>query len=113
MRNPWKPTLWALAVLAAASAAWWTAGQWLPQVRPWAEKTWSQLTRPGADTLPTDKKAVQGSAAGARGAASAPVAPQPRKCLQGGRTTYTDQPCPPGSQEQAVDGSVTSFPRTP
>ncbi|RDD92724.1 DUF4124 domain-containing protein, partial [Acidovorax sp. BoFeN1] len=25
--------------------------------------------------------------------------------------TYTDQPCPPGSQEQRVDGAVTSLPR--
>lgn len=110
MRNPWKPTLWTLALLAAAGAAWWTADQWLPQVRPWVDKAWSKMNRPGEDSLPPEKKTAQGAAAGARGAASAP-APQLRKCLQGGRTVYTDEACPPGSQEQKVEGSVTSFPR--
>ncbi|MGV3683146.1 MAG: DUF4124 domain-containing protein [Acidovorax sp.] len=112
MRSPWRPTIFALVVLVATGAAWWTADQWLPHARPWLDKTWSKLSRPGEDSLPPEKKAAQGgAAAGARSAASAPV--QPRKCIQGGRTTYTDQPCPPGSQEQTVDGSVTSFPRTP
>ena len=27
-----------------------------------------------------------------------------------GRTVYTDQPCPRGSQELVVDGAVTSLP---
>jgi len=65
--------------------------------------------RPGDDSLPPEKKGAQG----ARGAASAP-APQLRKCIQGGRTVYTDEACPPDSQEQKVDrGAVTSLPRAP
>ena len=39
------------------------------------------------------------------------MAPQPRKCVKDGRTTYTDQPCPKGTQELPVDGAVTSLPR--
>ncbi|WP_422204380.1 DUF4124 domain-containing protein [Acidovorax sp.] len=31
--------------------------------------------------------------------------------MKDGRTTYTDQPCPRGSQELPVDGAVTSLPR--
>jgi hypothetical protein len=30
--------------------------------------------------------------------------------VRDGRTTYTDQPCPKGSQELPVDGAVTSLP---
>lgn len=99
----------ALALVAAA-LAWWKADQWLPQARPWIDQTWSKLSRPGEDSLPPEKKSA---AAGARGAASAP-APQMRKCIQGGRTVYTDEACPPGSQEQKVEGgAVTSLPRAP
>ena len=47
----------------------------------------------------------------AQAGASQPVAPQPRKCVRDGRTTYTDQPCPKGSQELPVDGAVTSLPQ--
>lgn len=112
MRNPWRPTLLVLTVLVAAGAAWWTADQWLPHARPWLDKTWSKLSRPGADSLPPEKKSAQDAAKGARGAASAP-APQLRKCIQDGRTVYTDEACAPGSQEQKVEGSVTSFPRAP
>ncbi|MFN7855852.1 MAG: DUF4124 domain-containing protein [Acidovorax sp.] len=93
--------------LVAAAVAWWTADQWLPQVAPWAEQAWKKVTRPGPDTLPPGKKP---EARPAQGAASEPVAPQPRKCVKDGRTTYTDQTCPPGSQELPVDGNVTSLP---
>jgi hypothetical protein len=114
MRNPWRPTLLVLTVLVVAGAAWWTADQWLPLARPWVDKTWSQLSRPSEDSLPPGKKAAQGGAAGAQGAASAPVVAQPRKCLLDGRTLYTDEKCPPGSREQALDGgAVTSLPRSP
>ena len=66
------------------------------------------MTRPGADTLPPGKQPAAARAAHA--GASAPMV-QPRKCIQDGRTTYTDQPCPRGSQELPVDGAVTSLPR--
>ncbi len=114
MRSARERTVWtvlAVVLVAAAGAAWWTADQWLPHAGPWTEKAWSRLTRPGADSLPPEKKSAQGSAAGPRGAASAPV--EPRKCLQDGRVIYTDQRCPPGSKEQALDGAVTSLPRAP
>ena len=112
MRSARERTVWtfaAVVLLAGAVAAWWTADRWLPHAGPWADKAWGKLTRPGDDSLPPEKKA---GTAGPRGAASAP-APQLRKCIQAGRTVYTDEPCPPGSQEQKVEGSVTSFPRTP
>lgn len=115
MRSNRERTAWTILVVvlaAGASAAWWTADQWLPQARPSAEKTWSKLMRPGEDSLPPEKKNAQGAARSARGAASA-TAPQLRKCIQGGRTVYTDQPCAPGGQEHKVDGEVTSFPRSP
>jgi hypothetical protein len=108
MRSPRERAFWTLvAVLLAAAAvvAWWTREQWAGQ--PWADQAWRKATRPGADTLPAERKA----ASGARGAASAPAVPTPRKCVQDGRTIYTDQPCPPGSQEQLLDGAVTTLPR--
>ena len=42
-------------------------------------------------------------------AATAP-AMQPRKCVQNGKITYTDEPCPAGSQEQIVPENLTVVP---
>ena len=111
MRSTRERTLWSILaalLLAAAAAAWWTADQWLPHAGPWTEQAWKKITRPGPDTLPPDKRPAQ--AQPARSGASTPAAPQPRKCVKDGRTTYTDQPCPKGAQEQPVDGAVTSLP---
>ncbi|PJI95569.1 hypothetical protein CLU85_0281 [Acidovorax sp. 69] len=99
----------AVVVVAAAAAAWWTSDQWLPHAGPWTEQAWKKVTRPGPETLPPDKRPAA-QARAARGGASAPVAPQPRKCVQDGRISYTDQPCPKGSQELPVYGAVTSLP---
>ena len=112
MRSTRERTLWSILaalLLAAAAAAWWTSDQWLPQAGPWTEQAWKKITRPGPDTLPPDKRPAQGQPA--RSGASEPAAPQPRKCVQDGRTIYTDQPCPTGTQELPVDGAVTSLPR--
>jgi len=98
----------AVVVVAAAAAAWWTRDAWLPHAGPWSEQVWKKITRPGTDTLPPDKRPTQ--AQPTRNGASTPAAPQPRKCVKDGRTTYTDQPCPKGTQELPVDGAVTSLP---
>ena len=113
MRSPTeRALLTALALaLVAAAAAWWTADQWLPHAGPWSEQAWKTITRPGADTLPPGKQQPAAQARSAKGTASQPVAPQPRKCVRDGRTSYTDQPCPKGSQELPVDGAVTSLPQ--
>jgi hypothetical protein len=113
MRSTRERALWSILaalLLAAAAAAWWTADQWLPHAGPWAEQAWKKVTRPGPDTLPPGKQQSAAQARAAGGTASEPVAPQPRKCVQNGRTTYTDQPCPKGSQELPVDGALTSLP---
>lgn len=99
----------AVVVVAAAAAAWWTRDAWLPHAGPWSGQMWRKITRPGPDTLPPDKRPAQ--AQPARSGASEPAAPPPRKCVKDGRTTYTDQPCPRGSQELPVDGVITSLPR--
>lgn len=61
---------------------------------------------------------LQGAAASGEGArpgrttpaASAPAARLMRKCLKDGQVLYTDDACPPGSQEEAVSGgSLTVF----
>jgi len=102
----------AVAALAAAAAAWWTAPQWVPHAGPWAQQAWRKLTRPGPETLPQGK-AGRTDPAGRRTAADAAQAappPAPRKCVRGASVVYTDQPCPPGSREEAVDGAVTTLP---
>ena len=101
----------ALVLVAAAAAALWTRDQWLPHAGPWTEQAWKKITRPGPDTLPPGKQQPAAQARSANSGASEPVAPQPRKCVKDGRTTYTDQPCPKGTQELPVDGAVTSLPR--
>ena len=104
-------TTLALVLVAAAAAALWTRDQWLPHAGPWTEQAWKKITRPGPDTLPPGKQQPAAQARSANSGASEPVAPQPRKCVKDGRTTYTDQPCPKGTQELPVDGAVTSLPR--
>ena len=115
MRSLRERAAWAalaVLVLAGALAAWWTREQWLPQAGPWAGQAWRKITRPGPETLPHDKAGqLRPAAGGARAAAGrATEAPPPRKCLRGSSVVYTDQPCPPGSREEAVDGAVTSLP---
>jgi hypothetical protein len=110
MRSPRERALWtalAVALAAAAGAAWWTADQWLPHAGPWLERSWRSSTRPGPDSLPPERRAA--SAQASADAASAP-ATQARKCLQGGRTVYTDQPCPSGSAERPLEGALTVLP---
>ncbi|MBS0477054.1 MAG: DUF4124 domain-containing protein [Proteobacteria bacterium] len=97
----------AALAIAGAAAAWWTAEQWTPHAAPWAAQMWRKATRPGPDTLPRDKTGRPAPAA--QSVASAPMV-QPRKCVSNGQVTYTDQACPPGSRELAVDGAVTSLP---
>ena len=114
MLSPRQRTFWtllAVLLLAAAVAAWWTRDHWADRVQPWAEQAWRKATRPGADTLPPGKQQPAAQARSAKGAASEPLALQPRKCVRDGSTTYTDQPCPTGSQELPVDGAVTSLPQ--
>lgn len=118
MRSPRERALWsvlALVLVAAGAAAWWTADRWLPQAGPWAGQLWRKSTRPGPETLPQRTGGPardRTTAPSAQGAASVPgPPPPPRKCVRDGRVTYTDQPCPPGSREQAVEGgAVMSLP---
>ena len=109
MRSRTERTVWAIAavvLVGGGAAAWWTSGHWLPQAEPWVQQTWRKVTRPDPDTLPQKHKAAARTSEGTAPA----LAATPRKCVQAGRTLYTDQPCPPGSQEKAIDGAVTSSP---
>lgn len=110
MRSRTERALWtalAAALAAGAGAAWWTAGQWWPQAGPWAQQAWRKLTRPGPETLPPPAGGAHRAATPSpQGAASVAAPLPPRKCVRDGRTTYTDQPCPPGSQERAMDGGA-------
>lgn len=102
MRSPAERAVWVIAAAAlvvCTAAAWWTSDQWLPHAKPWAQNAWRTLTRPGPETLPKKPKTA------AQGSAPAPeFAAHPRRCVQDGHTLLTDQPCPPGSQEQPVGG---------
>ena len=112
MRSPTERALWAavaVALLAAAAAAWWTADQWLPQAGPTLQDAWRKTTRPGPDSLPPERRSAAATASPSADAASAP-ATQARKCLVNGRTVYTDQPCPSGSAERPLEGTLTVLP---
>ncbi|MBV7541500.1 DUF4124 domain-containing protein [Acidovorax sp. sic0104] len=113
MRSTRERALWSLLaalLLAAAVAAWWTSDRWWPQAGPWTEQAWQKITRPVPESLPPGSRPAATQARPAQAGASQPLAPQPRKCVRDGRATYTDQPCPKGSQELPVDGAVTSLP---
>jgi len=106
-------TAWAIvaaAILAGAAAAWLTREAWLPEAGPWLQQLWRKSTRPGPETLPPGKRLAQPGNA-ARGDA-APPPPPPRKCVAiDGRVTYSNAPCPKGTQERAVDGAVSVLPQ--
>lgn len=100
----------AAAILAGTAAAWFTREAWLPEAGPWLQQLWRKSTRPGPETLPPGKRPAQPGNA-ARGDA-APPPPPPRKCVAiDGRVTYTNEPCPKGTQERAVDGAVSVLPQ--
>ncbi len=111
MRSPKERAFWtalAVVLVLAAATAWWTAERWTPLAEPFAKQTWRKLTRPGP--LP-GKEGANAAARAQKGADTAPAPPPPRKCVQGGRTVYTDQPCPPGSSEQPLDPAVSVLPQ--
>lgn len=102
---------WALvaaAALVGSGAAWLTREAWLPEAGPWLQQLWRKSTRPGPETLPPGKRPARSGQAASGD--TVPLPPPPRKCVQNGQVTYTDQPCPPGSRELAVDGAVTTLP---
>lgn len=101
----------AVAVVAGAGAAWLRRDTWLPEAGPWLQQLWRKSTRPGPETLPPGHRPARASGQG-QGKAAPP--PPPRKCLgPDGQITYTNQPCPKGTREQAVDGAVTVLPSEP
>lgn len=113
MRSPRERAFWtvlAVVVVAAAAAAWWTAGRWTPLAAPWAKQTWRSMTRPSPPPGHVRSRAANAAADSPKTGASAPAA-LPRKCMQGSRTVYTDQACPPGSQERPLDSAVNVLPQ--
>ncbi len=113
MRSPQERAVWTgvlVVLLAAAAAAWWTADQWLPHARPWSKQAWRSITRPPPPAGHAGT-AIRRDAGKPGGGPAAQTAPQPRKCVQSGRTTYTDQACPPGSAEQFVEPALDVLPK--
>ena len=75
-----------VVVVAVGCVGWWQKDEWLPPAQAWLQSL---------GTKPTP----------------APAQAAARKCVDGqGRTHYTDQPCPAGTRERAIDGAVTSLP---
>ena len=112
MRSPQERAFWtvlAAVLIAAAAAAWWTAERWTPLAEPFAKQTWRSITRPSPPPGHVRAPAT-GTPAAPKAGASAP-APLPRKCVQGGRTVYTDESCPPGSEERPLDPAVSVLPQ--
>ncbi len=113
MRSRKERALWtllAIVLIAAATTAWWTAERWTPHAEPWARQTWRSMTRPSPPPGHVRSRTATTAADSAKAGASAPAAP-PRKCVQGGRTVYTDQACPPGSEERPLDPAVSVLPQ--
>lgn len=110
MRSPRERAFWivlAVVVVAGAVAAWWTAERWTPLAGPWARQTWLAITRPSP---PPGHPRAPAAAPSSKTGASAP-APLPHKCVQGGHTVYTDQSCPPGSEERPLDPALSVLPQ--
>ena len=98
-RSAWTGV--AVVLLAALAAAWFTTERWTPHAEPWARSMWLKIIRPP----PLKPGQAGGSEKRAPHAASEKASPaaQPRKCVDGGRISYTDQACPAGSTEQFLE----------
>lgn len=106
-RTAW--TVVAVVLLAALVAAWWTAERWTPHAAPWARSAWLKITRP-PPLEPGQAGGANNKSSKAGANARKPPALQPRKCVQGGRVTYTDEACPTGSTEQLLGPARISVP---
>ena len=105
--------VWTLAaaavVVAGLLAAWWTADRWTPHAAPWGRSAWLKLSRP--PPLEPDHAGGSTTRSTHAGPHDKPTPVRPRKCVQGDRTTYTDQACPAGSTEQLLEPARIALPQ--
>lgn len=94
----------ALAVVAAIVA--WRGPVALDEARDTLLKKASSPPPPSAEE---QKRSQARRTADAQGKPAA-VPAQPRKCIQNGKTIYTDAPCPAGSEEQVVPENLSVVP---
>ena len=101
-------------VLAVAAGVYAWRG---PAVMDEAKDAASALVKKASTPPPPTPEEQQRSQALRTGDAKAQGKPdpaprvQPRKCIQNGKTIYTDEPCPAGSQEQIVPENLSIVPR--
>ena len=97
----------ALALLALASVYAWRGPAVVGEAQRLAQDLWKQASRPPPPSAEETRAARSGSgSAGGTGSKAAPSA-QLRKCVQGERVTYTNEPCPAGSREELVQGELS------
>ena len=94
----------ALALLALASVYAWRGPAVVGEAQRLAQDLWKQASRPPPPSAEETQAARNGP--GSTSGKAAPSA-QLRKCVQGERVTYTNEPCPAGSREELVQGNLS------
>ena len=102
----------AAAMALAAGVYAWRGPAVVDGVRDAASTLVKKASAPPPPTPEEQQRSQARRAADAKAQGKAAPAPalQARKCVQGGKVTYTDEPCPAGSQEQTVPENLSVVP---
>ena len=103
----------AAALAVAAGVYAWRGQTLIGDVQDAAGALVKKVSSPPPPTAEEQKRSHARRAADAKAQGQPAPAPllQPRKCVQNGKTIYTDEPCPAGSQEQIVPDNLSVVPR--
>lgn len=102
------------ATLAVAAGVYaWRGPAVLDEVQDAAGALVKKASSPPPPTAAEQQRSHARRTADAKALGQPAPAPllQPRKCVQNGKTIYTDEPCPAGSQEQIVPDNLSVVPR--
>ena len=100
----------ALAVAAAVAVYAWRGPAVVDEVQ---DVSFAMVQQPSSPPPPPAAAQQRSHARRAteRGQAANPAPATMRRCLVGSRILYTDEPCPPGSEEQDVPANLSVIPR--
>ena len=93
-----------LTVLALTTLYAWYEPSLTSEARQFARSLWKKASRPPPP--PAEETQAARNGPGSTSGKAAPSA-QLRKCVQGERVTYTNEPCPAGSREELVQGNLS------
>ncbi|MNT00965.1 hypothetical protein D3C72_1354150 [compost metagenome] len=99
----------AIALAVAAAVVAWRGPTVVNEAQDAASALLKKASSPPPPSAEEQKRSQARRTADVQGKPAA-VPTQPRKCIQNGKTIYTDAPCPAGSEEQVVPENLSVVP---